>query len=139
MPENPYLSPRHAPTDSIRVATRWFAPLVVALATCGFWGGVFLAVSGSFISFYPGAECGWFVVSGVLLALGFLIPKRRYRVAASIGCILCFVYAYDGYLRGVKYREWLRERESISHVHTLPNKACPQSSAVVVAATAEQG
>jgi len=80
------------------------------MATVAFWFGAFLALAGSVITFYPGAECGWFVVSGALIAPGLLIPKPGYRIAALFLCVLCFLYAYFGYAHGVEYEMWLRTR-----------------------------
>jgi hypothetical protein len=112
--ENPCLSPSHTSLDPVVARAHWVTPVVVTIATIGFWLGLLLAVIGSVMSFVPGADCEWFIVAGILLALGLLIPTRRYRSAAFILCSLCFFFAYSGYLRGVEYRQWLKQRNTVS-------------------------
>ena len=49
-----------------------------------FWTAVLFALLGSVITFYPGAERGWFLVVAALAAAGLFIPKTTYRVAAAL-------------------------------------------------------
>ncbi len=72
-----------------------------------FWLGVLLTALGYVISFYPGAECGWFLIAAGLSACGIFVPQRGYRIAASLLFVVALVSAYDGYRHGVEYRQWL--------------------------------
>ena len=72
-----------------------------------FWLAVLLAVLGCAITFFPGAECGWFLMVAVLSVSGFFIPKIFYRAAAGLLLILALILAYGGCRHGVEYRQWL--------------------------------
>jgi hypothetical protein len=71
-----------------------------------FWLGALLIALGSFITFVPGAECGWFLVAAGLSACGVFLPRTAYRVAASLLLIVALVWAHSGYRRGVEYQRW---------------------------------
>jgi hypothetical protein len=75
-----------------------------------FWIGVFVALCGQIVTFVPGEEFGWFLLSAVLIATGMFVLNRSYRVAAIMGCALCLLAAYAGYLHGLEYEAWLRSR-----------------------------
>lgn len=72
-----------------------------------FWAAVLLGVLGTVITFYPGAECGWFLTVAVLSVSGWFIPKPAYRVAAAVLLILALTAAYQGHRHGLEYREGL--------------------------------
>jgi hypothetical protein len=51
-----------------------------------FWFGVvLLGVLGSCVTFYPGAETGWFGVTAIFIACGFFGFIRRKRAPDEIG------------------------------------------------------
>ena len=132
--ENPYESPIHSGTPAKLARRPWIAPVLAVLGRLGFWFGVFLTLSGSIITFVPGAECGWFVTAGLVTATGALVPKWRYRIAAFVLCALCFYWAYAGYVRGVKYQEWLKERDTVSQAVSPHNMVFTQGRGFVFGA-----
>ena len=125
--ENPYLPPIHAGHHHAVTRASRTTAIVVLFATIGFWFGLLLAALGSVISFVPGAECGWYLVAGVLLSLGLLPSKRHYRIAAMILALLCFAYAYSGYVRGGEYRKWLNGRDAVSRLHAAQQSMLAES------------
>lgn len=84
---------------------------IATLAVMFFWMGVVFWVLGSVISFYPGAEVEHFGLTGLLVSAGFLVPNRKYQIAAFIFLVLCMLAVYSGYHRGVEYQEWLQTRK----------------------------
>ena len=116
---NPYESPSLAGAAANALRWPWIAPLLAVTGRLGFWFGVFLSVTGYMITFVPGGECGRFVTAGLLTATGALVPKWRYRVAAFVLCALCFYWAYAGYVRGVEYKNWLKERGAVDQTVSL--------------------
>lgn len=72
-----------------------------------FWLAVLFAILGNVITFYPGAECGWFLTVAALAVAGMFIPRVAYRVVAALLLILALTSAYSGYRHGVEYRQWL--------------------------------
>jgi hypothetical protein len=72
-----------------------------------FWAAVALGALGCVISFYPGAEVGWFVAVAVLSLAGLFVPKAPYRVGGGLLLVPALFAAYRGYQRGVEYREYL--------------------------------
>ena len=79
--------------------------MLLVFLRLAFWSAVLLAVLGTFITFVPGAECGWFLLVAVLSVAGFFIPKTCYRIAAAALLIFALKAAYDGYQGGIRYRE----------------------------------
>lgn len=78
-------------------------------AAGAFWVALILHVLGSFTTFVPGAERGYFLVVACLASAGLIVPQRRYRVAAGFLVFLSLVGACYGHIRGVEYRERLNE------------------------------
>jgi hypothetical protein len=72
-----------------------------------------LGLLGQFISFYPGAEAGWFGVAASLALAGFLSPARRLRIVAAVLVVLLAGFAWDGHVRGRQYREFLSRRPEL--------------------------
>ena len=77
----------------------------------GFWAGCALFTLGQVISFYPGAERGWFILAGLLCVSGLLIRGKVYRIAAIILVCLSGVLAIAGHRRGVDYGKWLETKK----------------------------
>ena len=65
---------------------------------------------GQFISFYPGAEAGWFGVAAAVALAGLLSPTRQLRLVAVVLAVLLAGFAWGGYVRGRQYREWLSQQ-----------------------------
>ncbi len=72
-----------------------------------FWLAVLFSVPGYVSTFYPGAECGWFLIVAALSVAGLFIPRVAYRAAAALLLILARTSAYSGYRHGAEYRQWL--------------------------------
>ena len=104
----PHKSPRRINND-LKQSPQTSTSLVLIFKVA-FWIGLLHGTLGSFITFYPGSDCGWFIVSGVLITVGLFVPNARYRVAAFLLCLLCFMYAYSAYVRGIEYHKWLLNR-----------------------------
>ena len=77
----------------------------------GFWAGCVLFALGQVISFYPGAERGWFILAGLLCMSGLLIRGKVYRIAAIILVCLSAVLAIAGHRRGVDYKNWMETKK----------------------------
>ena len=63
--------------------------LLGALAGLVFAFGVVMMMLGSAITFLPGAERGWFAVTGALLLAGLLVPRWPVRVTALVLMGVC--------------------------------------------------
>lgn len=74
-----------------------------------FWFGVVTLTLGLLITFAPGSACIWFLATAGFLAPGFFIPKRKYRLAATVTCLYCLCSAYFDYWDGVTYPKRLRK------------------------------
>lgn len=95
-------------------ATQWpsqsYQTYVVA-AKSAFWFGTMLFVLGSFISFYPGAETGWFAITAAVVGFGFFVPNKRYRIVTFVIVATCLLWTFAGDQRGLEYQEWLKARQ----------------------------
>jgi hypothetical protein len=85
---------------------------LVSVPRAFFWLGVLWFVLGTFITFVPGGEQGWFTIAGVLTAFGFFISQRRYRIAALAFVTLSTLAAFDGHKRNIEYRQHLEPRRA---------------------------
>ena len=83
----------------------------VALAGVGL-AAVF-GLIGQFITFYPGAEAGWIGVAAAVALAGLLSPNRQLRLVAVVLAVLLAGFAWDGYVRGRQYRDWLSQQPEI--------------------------
>jgi hypothetical protein len=77
-----------------------------------FWLAVLFLLLAYVITFYPGAECGWFLIVTALSVAGLFIPRVAYRVAAALLLILALTSAYSGHRHGVEYRQWLSTHQN---------------------------
>jgi hypothetical protein len=83
-------------------------------AKFAFWIGVALGNLESPITFYPGAETWPFAITSVLLACGFFVRNWRYRIAA-VGLTCYFAWlAWNGFHRGIEYKNWLQNRSLVA-------------------------
>jgi hypothetical protein len=78
---NPYESTAQPSATVAGCRTHWYRIYLVPVSQIAFWFGTMLFVLGSFISFYPGAEPGWFGMSAALVGFGFFVPSKSYRIA----------------------------------------------------------
>ena len=94
-------------SDSLKVASgNATLSKIKAFGTRGlFWLGGCLFVIGNFITFVPGADEPFFIVTAILTAFGLLVPKWFYRIAAVILLVASSLMAYEVHRRGVEYRE----------------------------------
>jgi hypothetical protein len=107
---NPYEPAIQTPMPATQCRSQWYRNYMVPVANTAFWFGTMLFVLGSFISFYPGAEAGWFAVTGALVGCGFFVPSKRYRIATIAIVAICLFWTFAGYQRGLEYQEWLKTR-----------------------------
>jgi hypothetical protein len=73
-----------------------------------------LGLLGLFISFYPGAEAGWFGVAAALALAGLLSPTRPLRLIAVVLAIVLAGCSWGGHVRGRLYRELLSRRPELA-------------------------
>ena len=81
-----------------------------ALARIGVGFALWLGGLGLFISFYPGAEAGWFGMAAGAAAIGLLSPSWRLRLVGVVLATAFAWFAWAGYQRGLEYQQWLREQ-----------------------------
>jgi type II secretory pathway component PulF len=108
---NPYEPPAQPSRIAIHARSNWYRTYVVPLSQVAFWFGAVLFLLGTLISFYPGAEAKWFAVTTSLVACGFFVPNKSYRIAAAVIVAICLFWTYTGYQRGMQYQEWLKTRQ----------------------------
>jgi hypothetical protein len=72
-----------------------------------------LGLLGLFITFYPGAEAGWFGVAAAVALAGLLSPTRRLRLVGVVLAVLLAGFAWGGYMRGRRYRELLSQQPEL--------------------------
>jgi hypothetical protein len=73
-----------------------------------------LGLLGQVITFYPGAEVGWYGVAFAAALAGLLSPNRRLRLVAAILAVGLVGFAWGGYVRWQRYRDLLRQRPELS-------------------------
>jgi hypothetical protein len=82
------------------------------LLIVAFWVGVILVALGQVITFYPGAEAGWFAASAVLCLCGVLVRSKAYAIAALCFVVVGAAFSLSGYQHGERYRAWLKQQPS---------------------------
>ncbi len=88
----------------------WLPVARTQVARAGVGIAAVLGLLGLFISFYPGAEAGWFGVAAALALAGLLSPNGQLRLVAVLLAVLLAGFAWGGYVRGRQYREQLSQR-----------------------------
>jgi hypothetical protein len=68
---------------------------------------------GQLITFYPGAEVGWFGIAAAMALARLLSPTRQLRLVAVVLAVLLAGFAWGGYVRGRQYREWLSQQPKL--------------------------
>ncbi len=86
----------------------WFDTVRTQVARAGVAFALFLGLQGSIITFYPGAEVGWFSVAATAALAGLVSPTRRLRVIAVVLAVTFAGFAWGGHVRGRQYCEWLK-------------------------------
>ena len=77
-----------------------------AVARAGVGFALFLGGLGPFVTFFPGAQAGWYGTAAAGAMVGLIAPGRRARaVAAALALGLAWL-AWEGYREGLRYREW---------------------------------
>ena len=71
-----------------------------------FWFGVASGVLGSLITFLPGDEVGWFAFTSIFIAAGLFAKGYKYKFAAAILLVLCFIAIYNGYQESPNIRSY---------------------------------
>jgi hypothetical protein len=105
---NPYEPTAQLSLPITRSQTHWYRAYVVPMSRIAFWFGTSLFILGLFVTFYPGAEAGWFAFTSVLVGFGAFVPKKSYRFATIVIASICLFGAFAGFQRGGKYQEWLK-------------------------------
>ena len=104
--QNPYKSPEIDPMMEREGRTHWYHSFVAPIAIVAFWAGVASGVLGSLMTFLPGDEVGWFAFTSIFIAAGLFAKGYKYKTAAAILLVLCFITIYDGYIRGIEYKSF---------------------------------
>jgi hypothetical protein len=84
------------------------------VAQAGVGLAALLGLLGLFITFYPGAEAGWFGVAAALALAGLLCPARQFRLVAVVLALVLAGFAWGGYVRGRQYRQWLSRHPELA-------------------------
>lgn len=85
-----------------------------------FWTAVVMTFIGSAITFYPGAQCGWFLLVAALATAGVFIPGKPYRIPATVMLVLALSAAYEGYQHVDDHQRWLIKKHSAAARMTKP-------------------
>jgi len=80
-----------------------YVPLIFAVVFCIF---------GEIVTFFPGAEFGWFLTIAAFSAFGLFVPRRGPRWFAAALMTFSLFTAYSGYQRGIEYKKWLSSLDS---------------------------
>lgn len=102
--EDPYASPIAVPPASpscvgLRGRLKKARPALLLV----FWFGVVHFVLGGVITFYPGAETQWFLITSAVLAAGLLVDGKAIRVAALLLIAISLASAVAGHHRKSEY------------------------------------
>lgn len=78
------------------------------------WMGVgmaaLLGLLGQVITFVPGTQMAWFAVVAALATAGLISPRSWFRFIAIVLMIALVLLSWAGYLEGLRYQEFLRQR-----------------------------
>jgi hypothetical protein len=94
-------------------ARLWLQTARMHVARAGVGLAAVLGLLGSVMTFVPGTEVGWFGVAAAAALAGLISPTRWLRVVAVVLAVALAGLAWDGYVRGRQYREWLRQRPGL--------------------------
>jgi hypothetical protein len=94
-------------------ARLWFHAARKQVALAGVGLAAVFGLIGQFITFYPGAEAGWFGVAAAVALAGLLSPTRQLQLVAVVLAVLLAGFAWDGYVRGRQYRDRLSQRPEL--------------------------
>jgi hypothetical protein len=120
--ENPYEVVAQSSKPGTHYRKHWYRTYLVPLSQIACWFGMMLFVSGSFISFYPGAEASWFAITAAFVGFGLCVPSKNYRIVSIVIVAICLFWIYAGYQRGIKHQERRRELDHLDFPqNTEPN------------------
>jgi hypothetical protein len=97
----------------------WLPTARIQVARAGVGLAAVFGLLGQVITFYPGAEVGWFGVAAALALAGLLSPTRRLRLVAVVLAVLLAGFAWGGYERGRQYREPLSQQAKLLGLPSL--------------------
>jgi hypothetical protein len=80
------------------------------IAGIGIGFALLLGALGQIITFVPGAEMGWFGVAAASALAGLLSRRWPVRIVAVVLAASLGTVAWVGYLHGLRYEEFLRQR-----------------------------
>ncbi len=110
MIENPYEPTVLSSLPAKSLVVSRFRKNLVYASKFLFWLGMIKFFLGSMISFMPGAESSWFIITAGLVSGGFFVSSKYYRITALVIVAICVFGAYSGYHRGIEYQERVRLR-----------------------------
>jgi hypothetical protein len=91
----------------------WLPLARTQVARAGLGIAAVFGLLGQFMTFYPGAEAGWFGVAAAVALAVLLSPTRQLRLVAVVLAVLLAGFAWGGYVRGRQYRDWLSQQPEI--------------------------
>jgi hypothetical protein len=92
----------------------WLPTARMQVASAGVALAAVFGLLGQFITFYPGAEAGWFGFAAAVALAGLLSPTRQLRLFAVALAVLLAGFAWGGYVRGRQYRDWLSQQPEVT-------------------------
>src|SRR5438552_2669068 len=95
-----------------------------AIAQVGIGFALLSGMLGMFITFVPGAEAEWFGVAAASAAVGIVSPSWRVRGVAVIVALGLAWFVWNGYQNGLRYEEYLRQRNH-SRAPSSPSGKAP--------------
>ena len=98
----------------------WLPLARMHVARAGVGLAAVFGLLGQFITFYPGAEAGWFGLAAAMALTGLPSPTRQLRLVAVVLAVVLAGFAWGGYVRGRQYREWLSQQPKL-----LGSLSCP--------------
>ncbi len=120
--ENPYEPTVLSSLPAKSLVVSGFRKYLVSASKFVFWIGVMKFLLGSMISFMPGAETIWFIITAGLVSAGFFASGKYYRITALVIVAICVLWAYSGYYRGIEYQQ---RRKAKSHRQSLQGSLVP--------------
>ncbi len=85
----------------------WTPTARMHVARAGVGLAAVFGLLGQLITFYPGAEAGWFGAAAGVALVGLVSPTWKLRLVAVFLAVVLAGSAWGGYVRGRQYRERL--------------------------------
>lgn len=87
-----------------------WSPTRSVIAYGGISASLMMGALGQIFSFLPGAQLGYFATAAVFAAAGLLSSRRGVQILALALVIVLACLSWWGYLEGLRYEEFLRQR-----------------------------